>query len=114
MFEGLHNGQRDIAMRAGVALAVRNLVDRGTPVGHRVLGYVAHEQVGATVGLLSSSSSRWTRYAEGVEQRIRAGNAPSVNDWWGGNFTAPVVQAAQTVAATILAAVGTEVRDVCF
>ena len=114
MFEGLHNGQRDIAMRAGVALAVSNLIDSGTPVGHSVLGYAAHEQVGAAVGLLSSSSSRWTRYAEGVEQRIRDGNAPSVNDWWGGNYTAPVNQAAQTVADTILAAVGKEVRDVRF
>jgi hypothetical protein len=105
MFEGLHNGQRDIALRAGVALAVRNLVDHSVTVPHQVLGYAAHELVGAPVGLLSSSSERWTRYAEGVQRSIQQGRDGDVNDWWGGNYTVPVAQAAQMVARTILGAV---------
>ncbi len=112
MFDGMHNGQRDLAMRAGVALAVRCLVESSSTVRYKYVGYAAHDLVGAPVGLLSSSSSRWTQYAEAVELSIQEEGAQSVNTRWGSNFTATVAASAEDVADIILATVtGKGVRD---
>ena len=112
MFDGMHNGERDLAMRAGVALVVRGLVESSSTIRYEYVGYAAHDLVGAPVGLLSSSSSRWTRYAEAVEMSIQEEGAQSVNTRWGSNFTAVVAESAEDVADIILAAItGKGVHD---
>jgi DNA-binding transcriptional LysR family regulator len=101
VFEKLHNGERDLAMRAGVALAVRTLIENHEPVHDWVLGYAAHELVGQPEGLLSSSSDRWAHYAHGVQQRLELEGGPGDSGWWN-RLPLPVSGAANTVAGMVL------------
>ena len=110
MFEGLHHGERDLAMRAGIALAVRRLLDNGSGFDQAALGDFAHELVGVPAGLFSSSPSRWAQYAAAVQANLRRGGATTVNAHWGSYYTGPVADAARTVADIIVGAVESRQR----
>ena len=110
MFEGLHHGERDLAMRAGIALAVRRLLQNGSAFDDSSLGEVAHQLVGVPAGLFSSSPSRWAQYAAAVQANLRRDGGAAVNERWGSYYTGPVADAAQTVADIIVSAVESRQR----